>query len=167
MSKVRTMFSLSLLSLLVLLTFTGCCCCKKAKVEAPVVKSEIPRPSVTDAGMDAKLKANMKVVYFDFDKSNIRKDQEANIVADAAYLKTIPEVKVVVEGNCDERGTVEYNMALGERRANSVRKALIEKGIDANRLSIVSFGKSRPVVANAKNEADHQKNRRDEFSAAK
>jgi peptidoglycan-associated lipoprotein len=152
------------------LTLTGCAGCGK-KTPPPVPKT----PETTDmkrvgdvwTEQQAWVTKNVKVVYFDFDKSTVRKDMEAVIVANAAALKGKTDLNLTIEGNCDERGTVEYNMALGEKRANAVRKALIEKGVDAKRLATITKGKANPVVPNAKNEADHQKNRRAEFIATR
>jgi len=165
--KIRNLLSLSLLTVLVLLVFTGCCCCKKKVAETPTPVATVvpprPNPPVPGGVFDGKVKP----IYFDFDKFNIRKDQESVLNANVDFLKTLPTVKFTVEGNCDERGTVEYNLALGEKRANAVRQALIAKGVDASRISVLSKGKANPVVPNAKSEAEHSKNRRAEFIATK
>ena len=166
--KMRNLLSLSLLTVLVLLVFTGCCCCKKGVKDTPTPASgPATTPRVTPTVEDPNFKANVKPIYFDFDKFNIRKDQEATLNSNVDYLKKVSSVKFTVEGNCDERGTVEYNMALGEKRANAVRTAILAKGIDASRVSVLSKGKGNPVVSNAKDEAEHQKNRRAEFLATK
>jgi len=166
----RQIVSMFALFILVALTLTGCAGCGKKPVPpTPPTNgpTETPRPGDPLAEKQAWVTKNIKVVYFDFDKSTIRKDMEAVIVANAAALKGKTDLNLTIEGNCDERGTVEYNMALGEKRANAVRKTLIEKGVDAKRLATITKGKANPVVPNAKNEADHQKNRRAEFIATR
>ena len=116
------------------------------------------------AGLIASLEANSKVIYFDFDKFNIRKDQQPNIDANAALFNSADakNFSVKVEGNCDEFGTDEYNYALGLKRAKSVKDGLVAKGINADRVSVVSYGESNPVC-NDKNKACWDKNRRAEF----
>ena len=85
-------------------------------------------------------------VFFDFDKYNIRNDQRAQLEKQAAWLKRYPAVMVTIEGHADERGTREYNFALGARRAQAVRDYLASKGISSSRLKTTSFGKERPVA---------------------
>jgi len=101
-------------------------------------------------------------IYFDFDRSDVRDDQKARIDGDAEYMKTNPAVTVRIEGNCDERGTNEYNMALGERRAMSAKKYLLNKGISEERLQTVSYGEEKPLVEGS-DESVWSKNRRDDF----
>lgn len=84
-------------------------------------------------------------VYFDFDKSDLSAEARETLDRQASWLKQYPNVAVTVEGHCDERGTREYNMALGERRANSAKKYLETLGIEGARISTVSYGKERPV----------------------
>ena len=84
-------------------------------------------------------------VYFGFDKYNINSDSVEVLNLQTNWLKADASVNVVVEGHCDERGTREYNLALGERRANSVKNYLVKKGIAANRIKTVSYGKERPI----------------------
>jgi peptidoglycan-associated lipoprotein len=98
-------------------------------------------------------------VHFDFNKSNIRAEDKAVAEKQAGYLKEYPSVAAVIEGHCDVRGTTEYNMALGERRGNALKKELVKNGIDAKRLEVVSYGKEHPE-ATGNTEADHAKNRR-------
>ena len=108
----------------------------------------------------------LKPIYFDFDKSFIRTDGEAVIQANAEWLKTNPNVKVRIEGNCDERGTIEYNQALGQRRSTSAKKYLTDMGVSASRISLISYGKEKPICADH-NETCWQKNRRDDFMVLK
>ena len=98
-------------------------------------------------------------VYFDFDRSDISAAAKKRLEAQATWLKTYSSTKATVEGHCDIRGTSEYNMALGEARANSVAKALEKNGIAQDRLTSVSYGKERPID-NGTSEMAHAKNRR-------
>jgi len=98
-------------------------------------------------------------VFFDFDKSDIKPEGQKTLEKQAAWLKKYPNVTVTVEGHCDDRGTREYNLALGERRAAAVKKALVALGIPANRISTISYGKERPAVV-GDNEAAWAQNRR-------
>jgi peptidoglycan-associated lipoprotein len=99
-------------------------------------------------------------IFFDFDKSDIRADARSRLDAWADWLKKYPQVTAVIEGHCDERGTREYNLALGERRANAAKNYLVAKGIPANRVQTISYGKERPAVLGS-NEAAWAQNRRD------
>jgi peptidoglycan-associated lipoprotein len=98
-------------------------------------------------------------VFFDFDKSNLKPEARKTIESWAAYLKKYPNISATVEGHCDERGTREYNIALGERRATAAKNALVAQGIDAKRVSTISYGKERPAVVGS-NEAAWSQNRR-------
>jgi peptidoglycan-associated lipoprotein len=98
-------------------------------------------------------------VYFDFDRYAIRADATPLLDAQADWLRRYPGVQVRIEGNCDERGTREYNLALGARRANAVRDYLASHGVDASRVSTVSYGKERPIDSGSGEEADqHNRN---------
>ncbi|MDK2779362.1 MAG: peptidoglycan-associated lipoprotein Pal [Pseudomonadota bacterium] len=99
------------------------------------------------------------VFYFDFDKSDIKSESKAALMAHAAYLASNGTARVVLEGHADERGTVEYNLALGERRAMSVRRFLMANGAAAEQLKVVSFGEERPAVM-GHDETSYAKNRR-------
>jgi peptidoglycan-associated lipoprotein len=101
-------------------------------------------------------------IYFDFDKSNIRPDAATTLDAKIPWLQANPGMRIRIEGNADERGSDEYNLALGQRRAASAKKYLVEHGIDASRFDLVSYGEERPVCTDH-NEDCWQKNRRDDF----
>ncbi len=119
-------------------------------IEEPVVEPE-PEPEM-----------ELRTVYFDFDKYNIRPDQQARLTDNAEQLRQFADTRVLLEGHCDNRGTNEYNMALGAKRANSVKNFLAEYGIAATRLTAKSFGEERPVCSeNA--ESCWQRCRRVEF----
>ena len=98
-------------------------------------------------------------VYFDFDKYDLREDARATLEKQAAWLQSNSSATATIEGHTDERGTRDYNLALGERRANSVRDYLVALGVDADRLKTLSYGKERPVVADS-NQESWNKNRR-------
>ena len=97
-------------------------------------------------------------VYFDFDQYEVRADAAPILDAQATWLVRYPNVQVRIEGNADERGTREYNLALGSRRANSVREYLVQRGVQPSRISTVSYGKERPIAEGSTEEA-FQKNR--------
>jgi peptidoglycan-associated lipoprotein len=88
----------------------------------------------------------LKDVFFDFDKSNIRDDQKAALNDDVGWLKANGRAKITLEGHCDERGTSEYNLGLGERRAKAVKDYLVAAGVAADRVATISYGKERPFV---------------------
>lgn len=106
------------------------------------------------------LKANM--VHFDYDSAAIRSSERADVKAVADYMKSAAGKSLLIEGHCDERGTDEYNRALGERRALSVREALIALGADASKITTRSHGRDRKI-ASGNDEASHAQNRRGEF----
>ena len=101
-------------------------------------------------------------MHFDFDKSNIRPGDAKILNASAEYLKAHRDLLVLIEGHCDERGTNEYNLALGERRAKAAMNYLVRKGVDAGRLTVISYGKERPVCTQ-KTAACYARNRYDNF----
>ncbi|MDR0218494.1 MAG: peptidoglycan-associated lipoprotein Pal [Enterobacteriaceae bacterium] len=102
---------------------------------------------------------NNNIVYFGFDKYDINSEFTQMLDAHAAFLRSNPSVKVTIEGHADERGTPEYNIALGERRANAVKMYLQGKGVSADQLAIVSYGKEKPAVL-GHDAAAYAKNRR-------
>lgn len=108
------------------------------------------------------VESQLQTVYFDFDKFNLRSDAKAALDANYALLTEFADAMVQIEGHCDERGTTEYNMSLGEKRANAARDYLIGLGIADNRLSTISYGEERPAVQGS-TEAAWDKNRRGEF----
>jgi peptidoglycan-associated lipoprotein len=102
-------------------------------------------------------------IYFDFDRSDIKSDYRKTMDDNASWLKANRDVNVTVEGHCDERGTEEYNMALGHRRSNSAKSYLTSMGVDGGRLRTVSYGEERPLES-CHNESCWWKNRRAEFT---
>ncbi|MBB5022571.1 peptidoglycan-associated lipoprotein Pal [Desulfurispira natronophila] len=106
--------------------------------------------------------SQMYTVHFDFDRSSIRSDARKILDNNVTFMERNPEVKIVIEGHCDERGSSDYNLALGDRRAQSVKDYLVTNGIDASRITTISYGKEKPADPRS-NESAWQKNRRGEF----
>ena len=111
---------------------------------SPAVVPEAPTGAAPPGAAEAA--SPLKDAFFDFDKAALRDDQKAALGEDVAWLKGNAGAKVLIEGHCDERGTVEYNLGLGERRAKAVKDYLIAAGVAADRISIISYGKERPFV---------------------
>jgi len=126
----------------------------------PQVASGAPTSNVTPGSAD-DFKVNVgDRIFFDFDKYDLSAEARAQLDKQAAWLKQYPNITVTVEGNCDERGTREYNLALGERRATSAKNYLVALGVDPNRIQTISYGKERPAVLGS-DEAAWAQNRRD------
>jgi len=121
-----------------------------------------PAPGTPPRPSEFSENSNLKDVFFDFDKYDIRADDAKTLDSNAGWLKSNANNLVLIEGHCDERGTNEYNLALGERRAKATMNYLVSQGIQANRITIISYGKERPVC-NEKSEGCWQKNRRAHF----
>jgi peptidoglycan-associated lipoprotein len=105
---------------------------------------------------------NVKDVFFDFNKANIRPDETSIAQSDAQFLAQHPDVKIQIEGHCDDRGSEEYNLALGASRANSLKGALANNGVSDSRISTISYGKEKPFCT-TDDEQCWQQNRRDHF----
>ena len=124
-----------------------------------------PTPRVTDditAKSLSEISSYLKPAFFDYDKSDIRADARDVLAANATWLKKYSNVQFTIEGHCDERGTSQYNLALGDRRANASKDYLASLGVDASRIKTVSYGKERPF-ATGHDEESWQKNRRAHF----
>jgi peptidoglycan-associated lipoprotein len=118
------------------------------------------QPSGPPPGSQLDLEVNIgDRAFFDFDKSSLKPEARTTVERWAAWLKTYPQNRIVIEGHADERGTREYNLALGERRANSAMEYLVSLGIDPNRIRTISYGKERPAVIGS-NENAWSQNRR-------
>ncbi len=130
------------------------------------------KPGATsETGQEAKAaegsaaaSSGLQPVYFDFNNAVVRSDARQVMKANAEWLKANPKVKVRIEGNCDERGTKEYNQSLGQRRASNAEKYLADMGISTKRITLISYGKEKPVCTEG-TEGCWQKNRRDDFVA--
>ena len=123
----------------------------------PVTQSAMPGPNEGD--LFAK---NVKDVYFNFDDAKIRSGEAQSAQNDAKFLSQHPDDKVLIEGHCDDRGSELYNLALGTKRADSVKESLIKQGIDSSRIKTISYGKEKPFCEQ-EDEQCWQQNRRDHF----
>ena len=112
---------------------------------------------------EEEFKANMQDVFYDYDAYDVRPDSQGILSKDAAYLSSHPNIRIVIGGYCDERGSNEYNLALGQNRADAAKNALISAGIAAARIRVVSYGKEKPFCSES-TEACWQQNRRAGFS---
>jgi peptidoglycan-associated lipoprotein len=136
---------------------------QEATTRLTVTQPPPPPPAPTPGPSDEDLFGqNIKDSYFDYDKSDIRADQEASMQADAQFLDQHPNINFLIEGHCDERGSTEYNLALGDRRAQSVKEALIAGGVSAGRIKTISYGKEKPFCLEH-TESCWQENRRGHF----
>lgn len=182
MLRIKMQISMVLLGLVVL---AGCASevAKKPEVssssspsssrgQAPGEKSaQAPRRETAASSLDAlragKAPASgpLGEIYFDFDSYNLSTDARKTLQAHASWLKTNPSARVEIEGHCDERGTTEYNLALGAKRARAARDYLVSLGISPARVSTRSFGEELPVCKEM-TEQCYQKNRRDRFVVA-
>jgi peptidoglycan-associated lipoprotein len=118
---------------------------------------------VNTMSAEEEFKANVQDIFFNYDTYDVRGDAQATLSHDASYLVSNPGLKIVIGGYCDERGSNEYNLALGQNRAESAKKYLINAGVDASRIRVISYGKEKPFCTES-NEACWQKNRRAGFT---
>ncbi len=137
----------------------------EANVRVTVRVPEMPAaPAATTDNTDETIfKQNVQDVFFDYDSYSLTADAQASIVKAAAFLASHPAVKVVIGGYCDDRGSAEYNLALGENRANAAKSALVASGVAADRLRVISYGKEKQFCTE-ENESCWQQNRRAQFS---
>jgi len=161
--------SILLVVILVLLLFSFCA--KKPPVveeptppvvtppETPPTPPEVPEEEVTRRIITQE---DLQPIYFDFDKYNLRTGDREILNRNALVLKQNPTVRIRIEGNCDERGTVEYNLALGEKRARAAKDFLINLGIDPDRITFITYGKEK--ADRCYNEECWYKDRRDDFA---
>lgn len=121
--------------------------------------SAAPQPSAPAESLDQLFQQNMRDAFFDYDKSELRPDARQALLADAEFLRAHPEIKLTLEGHYDERGSEEYNLGLGDRRATSAKRFLEDAGIADSRIQTTSYGKERPFCTEH-DEACWGKNRR-------
>jgi peptidoglycan-associated lipoprotein len=114
-------------------------------------------------GSEAAFHAAVPDLFFDYDSYDLRPDAQSSISAAASYLAAHPAVKVLVAGYCDDRGSAEYNITLGENRANAAKTALVSAGVPATRIRVVSYGKEKQFCTE-ETESCWQQNRRDQFT---
>lgn len=131
-----------------------------------VVQPASSQPAVTQQSQKtsstAELQSALEKIYFDFDSANLSESSRSTLAKNATALAKEATSKIRIEGNCDERGSAEYNLALGERRAKAAQQYLVTMGVKQDRLSILSYGKEKPAVQGS-DESAWAKNRRDEF----
>ncbi len=180
MKKVITLLSLAMLPLIMTQ-----CAGKKAVTEAPVAPAtpvvervdeqaaKVDQPVLSEEEIFqqkslAQLNAegNLRRVHFDYDQYQIREDMKSILSANADWLLKHKSIEILVEGHCDERGTIEYNIALGEKRAASAQNYIASLGVPASRIKIVSYGKNKPL-APGNDEDSFAQNRRAEFVITK
>jgi peptidoglycan-associated lipoprotein len=138
-----------------------------APVETPKVATPAPPVEFKPVDMDSEARQALRTIYFDFDKYDLRPDAIASLAIVAKFLKDHPSIQVLAAGNCDQRGSEEYNMGLGWNRAKAVKNYLTSYGISADRIEITSYGKERLArtdCAMADDDACNQANRRVEWS---
>jgi peptidoglycan-associated lipoprotein len=146
----------------------GCSSKKKATdvestpVTTPETAVESTPMNFDATGSDSGKIPGLETVHFEYDKSSISADNKKILQGNAEWVKKNGNYKVQIEGHCDNRGTIEYNLALGERRANAVKAYLVSLGVPAARLSVISYGKEKPVEQ-GDSEAAYVKNRRANF----
>ena len=160
------------LAMIAILAVTGC-----AKKPAPAPATPPPAPTIastptpvptppapvpTPPSTPAVQESDLQPAFFDYDAATLREDARAALDADARLLRQNAALKIVIEGHCDDRGTIEYNQALGQQRAEVARDYLVGQGIDAGRLTVISYGKERPFARGA-DEASWQQNSRAHF----
>ena len=131
----------------------------RVTVTPPPAPPTPPAPNKTDEQM---FNENIKDIYFDYDKYDLRPDQIATLQSDAQWLSQHANVSFTIEGHADERGSTEYNIALGDNRAQAVKNALVQSGVPANRIKTISYGKEKPFCTES-NEQCWQQNRRAHF----
>ncbi len=175
-------FFIAILIVCVVIVFFNSCKKKVATVpdvSKPAVEdvgekpSKLDQPQLTEEEIlqrqtleEVNKQGYLKKVHFDFNKYIIRDDMKLILGRNADWLLKFPNVEFSIEGHCDERGTVEYNMALGEKRAHIAKQYLVNLGVQADKIRIVSYGKSKPLVKGM-DEETHFLNRRDEFIITK
>ena len=119
--------------------------------------------AVADMGSEAAFHQNVQDIFFDYDSYDLRPDATTSVTQAASYLAAHPNIKVIIGGYCDDRGSAEYNLALGENRANSARAALVSAGVSSNRLRVISYAKEKQFCTD-ETESCWQQNRRAQFS---
>lgn len=159
---MSTILRHSLLLALALVLLAGFGCAKK-EVSQGLDDDEQP---MTESERQAAMSISNGIIYFEFDRFDLTAESKSILTQKAAVMKEFPQLQVIIEGHCDERGTQEYNLALGERRARAAYEFLLNLGVSSAQMDMVSFGKLHPAVSGS-DEAAWAKNRRDEFKVSK
>jgi peptidoglycan-associated lipoprotein len=161
---------LGVLGIVCIAALSGCRSPAPAPAQSTAPREEFPRQTGPDPGLTGSDLTRggeagaiaLRTIYFDYDEYTLRSDARSDLQANADMLRANAGVRIEIQGNCDERGTAEYNLALGQRRADAARRYLVDLGVDASRIDTISFGEERPAVV-GHNEAAWAKNRRDDF----
>lgn len=161
---MNTVLRHSLLAVVALMLLAGFGCGKK-QVEADGGYYDDEAP-MSETERRAAATISNGIVYFEYDRFDLTAESKNTLTQKASVIKEYPQLRVTIEGHCDERGTEEYNLALGERRARAAYDFLLNLGVSAGQMEMVSFGKLHPVVSGS-GEAAWSKNRRDEFKVYK
>jgi len=172
--KSKVLLGLVVIMAMLMMLATGCAKKTTTSAEGEGLAFTTPEPGAGGAATEAEMQAMQMAeqeltankIFFDFDKYDLKPASKDVLKAKAAVLKKYGSWKMLIEGHCDERGTEEYNLALGERRARSAYEFLVVLGVPSSRLKIVSFGEERPAEAGS-NETAWAKNRRCEFKIFK
>jgi peptidoglycan-associated lipoprotein len=134
-----------------------------ATARVTVNAAPAPPPATTSNATEEELfSQNVKDIFFDYDKSDLRATDQGTLQGDAQFLQQHPNIHITIEGHCDERGSTEYNLALGTSRADSVKNALIQAGVSGDRIKTISYGREKPFCTES-NESCWQQNRRGHF----
>jgi peptidoglycan-associated lipoprotein len=155
--------SLLFVFVLTLLALAGCASRETTEVAPALENDEL---ALSEQERQAAMTISNGIIYFAYDSFRLTTASEGMLAQKAEVIKQFPRLRVTIEGHCDERGTEEYNLALGERRARAAYDFLVNMGVNAGQLEMVSFGKLHPAVL-GHNEAAWSKNRRDEFKVYK
>jgi peptidoglycan-associated lipoprotein len=166
--KNTSIQNLTLLGLLTLASLSACSH-KQAKTEEPVAASSLDIAPIKDSEVQSSDKENaqgLQTVHFNYNAYSVDKSNLGQLKNNVKILKANPQITIQIEGHCDSRGGIQYNLALGEKRANSVKKFLVKSGISASRISTLSFGKEKPLDI-SETESAYAKNRRANFVVTK
>lgn len=176
MRKASVLFALGVLVAVALFSFTGCS--RTPPAEEPIIEPEVAEETSALTGEDLPLSeqpegivyvspesTEFENIYFDFDRYSIRGGDEITLQRVADWLRNHEDVRLLIEGHCDERGTNEYNMALGEQRALAARRYIVGLGVGSDRITTISYGEERPVDPRATEDA-WAMNRRAEFAVS-
>ena len=160
---MNNVFRRGLLCALALIILAGFGCAKKQMDDPTLDDDEQP---MTESERQAAMKISNGIIYFEYDRFDLTSESKNILTQKAAVMKEVPQLRVTIEGHCDERGTEEYNLALGERRSRAAYEFLVNLGVSPGQMESVSFGKLHPAVPGS-GEAAWSKNRRAEFKAYK
>jgi peptidoglycan-associated lipoprotein len=144
------------------LTAKGAGGTQEATARVTVTQPPPPPPMTAELSDEQLFNQNVKDAFFDYDKSDIRPDAQQALMADAAFLQQHPNIRFTIEGHCDERGSTEYNLGLGDRRATAAKAFLVQQGVSADRIRTISYGKEKPFCT-SHDEQCWQQNRRGHF----